>query len=109
MKTFRTGEVPCGDCRLCCINEIVILEPEEEGQYIMAPHPTKPKRYMVAHAGKDCIYLEADGCSIHERRPKLCREFDCRWIAAKFKWGKARTLGMGDTWERGRELLKELQ
>jgi Fe-S-cluster containining protein len=26
----------------------------------------------------DCIYLDRDGCSIHERRPHICRIFDCR-------------------------------
>lgn len=108
MRTFTIGEVPCGGCRICCVNEVVILEPEEEGQYIMAPHPKLPKRFMVAHAGKDCIYLGEEGCTIHDRRPKLCRDFDCRVFAAKFKWGQAQTLKIGDAWKRGRELLKEI-
>jgi hypothetical protein len=25
-----------------------------------------------------CVYLGADGCTIYERRPLLCRSFDCR-------------------------------
>jgi Fe-S-cluster containining protein len=24
-----------------------------------------------------CIYLQSDKCSIHERRPRVCREFYC--------------------------------
>jgi Fe-S-cluster containining protein len=25
-----------------------------------------------------CIYLREGGCSIHHKRPAICREFDCR-------------------------------
>jgi|KBSMisStandDraft_5_1062788.scaffolds.fasta_scaffold2023719_2 Fe-S-cluster containining protein len=26
----------------------------------------------------DCVYLGSEGCSIYERRPTVCRQFDCR-------------------------------
>ena len=26
----------------------------------------------------DCLYLGKQGCTIHDRAPKMCREFDCR-------------------------------
>jgi Fe-S-cluster containining protein len=29
-------------------------------------------------ADGNCIYLGSDGCTIHDRAPSICREFDCR-------------------------------
>lgn len=32
----------------------------------------------------NCIYLGADGCTIHDRAPFICRIFDCRrWFLSK--------------------------
>ncbi len=28
----------------------------------------------------DCVYLGTDGCTIYERRPSVCRGFDCRAV-----------------------------
>lgn len=108
MKTFVNGDVPCGGCRLCCENELVLLEHEEELDYATEDHPARAGRKVVAHkSDRTCVYLDEKGCSIHEKRPKLCRDFDCRVLAVRWKWGQAQTLGIGDTWARGRELLKE--
>ena len=30
------------------------------------------------HANGDCIYLGDNGCTIHDNRLRVCREFDCR-------------------------------
>lgn len=34
--------------------------------------------YLKHRKNGDCIYLGRDGCTIRERRPHLCRIFDCR-------------------------------
>src|SRR5262249_19882063 len=31
----------------------------------------------------DCVYLESNGCSIYDRRPSVCRGFDCRSLFLK--------------------------
>ena len=36
-------------------------------------------RYMLLHKDNmDCIYLGNDGCTIWDRAPAMCKEFDCR-------------------------------
>lgn len=42
-------------------------------------------RQVLAHKlNGDCVYLGPGGCSIYDRRPILCRAFDCRDWARKF-------------------------
>jgi len=31
-----------------------------------------------SHPNGDCVYLGADGCTIHGRQPAVCKAFDCR-------------------------------
>jgi len=33
---------------------------------------------LKRHPNGDCVYLGADGCTIHDRAPVICRIFDCR-------------------------------
>jgi Fe-S-cluster containining protein len=39
-------------------------------------------RFAVAELSRrengDCVYLGETGCMIYERRPTVCRDFDCR-------------------------------
>lgn len=57
---------------------------------------------------KDCYYLGDDGCTIYDKRPKMCREMDCRVIAMRMSFTQARkTKGFPiEVWNKGRELLK---
>lgn len=51
----------CGSCSLCC-------------KVLDVPAVYKP-------AGKWCKHFApGDGCSIHQLRPKSCREFSCLWL-----------------------------
>jgi hypothetical protein len=57
------------------------------------------------------VYLDADRCSIHPRRPQMCREMDCRRVAASVTYTDARKLHAVHAlplpvWQRGRELLQ---
>ncbi len=105
MRTFRTGSVPCGDCRMCCENELVPLRDEEVGYEVEMVGGLR----FLAHNGRKCFYLTQEGCSIYARRPMICREFDCRVIAAKISKSKARKLRCEDTWKKGRKLLETIQ
>ncbi len=78
-------EVPCGSCHACCGGMHVVLQPERgdildeyETEEITNPI-TKEKNIALKH-GKDgnCIYLDKKGCTIHNRAPIICKEFDCR-------------------------------
>lgn len=78
------SDVPCGSCVDCCSNLSPYLTEEElmSGQYVYSfmkvdgcdrPVVAIPK---AEHGG--CMYLINQKCSIYERRPKSCRQFDCR-------------------------------
>lgn len=51
----------CGGCTLCCIL------PE-----IRAPELQKP-------AGERCRHCDGGGCTIYQRRPEICRDWNCAW------------------------------
>jgi Fe-S-cluster containining protein len=58
----------------------------------------------------ECIYLGADGCTIHDRAPWVCRTFDCRELyKASDRVGRRIAIKRGDMtkeiFDRGRELL----
>ena len=82
------ADVPCGHCRACCINQRILLEPEEVGKYasVATARGDGPVVHMLAHKKEsgECHYLQGDGCSIHSKVPKACREFDCRSWLKKF-------------------------
>ena len=49
-------------------------------------HPiSKTAGYALKYKDGNCIYLGETGCSIHSRRPAMCREFDCRRFYLGFK------------------------
>lgn len=87
-----TRDVPCNGCLACCRRETVILHPEcgdDPAQYLTSPtrHPmTGQTVFALQHKENgDCHYLGPHGCSIWERRPSICREFDCRLSLLRFK------------------------
>lgn len=103
------SNVPCAGCHLCCRNDAVRLLPHEDAsKFITEPHPIIPGTRMLAHKPDgDCIYLAPYGCTIHDRKPQLCREMDCRRIAERVKRKHAVDAGMAGVWDRGRELLNQ--
>jgi len=109
------GEVPCNGCTACCHGDAVRLLPQDDpDEYITEPHDYMIGRLMLAHKSNgDCIYLGGHGCTIHDRRPQMCRQMDCRLIAMRLPKKAAKILIkqkrlQKDVYERGRELLKQL-
>lgn len=111
-RSIVPGAVPCDGCTRCCHGDAVRLLPEERNRYQTEPHDWYPGERMLAHKPNgDCIYLSATGCSIHDRKPHLCAEMDCRVIAARIGYTQARQMARRNelklsVWARGRELLK---
>lgn len=52
---------PCGDCVACCVVPL-----------IDTPELAKPE-------GVACAHCTAGGCAIYDRRPEVCRGFNCAW------------------------------
>jgi Fe-S-cluster containining protein len=68
------SDVPCNGCTACCRGDLIVLHPED-GDDITA---YETERMLKRTAENNCIYLGPEGCTIHDRAPVICREFDCR-------------------------------
>ena len=108
------GQVPCNGCIRCCKSDAVRLLPDDDADsYLTEPHPLMLGALMLAHKDNlDCIYLGETGCTIHDRRPRQCREMDCRLLATQINFTQARRLDKANklkigVWRMGKKLLKE--
>ena len=60
----------------------------------------------------DCVYLGEKGCTIHERRPAVCRAYDCAGQFRQFTRAERRR-GVREKWldpailARGREIAEQ--
>lgn len=85
------AQVPCGTCTACCRSrQFVHVEPDETGTLdvipaeLLFPAPGLPPGHMVlGYDSAGCCPMLVDGaCSIYANRPRACRMFDCRLLAA---------------------------
>jgi len=53
----------CGDCKECCTGT---LYADVYGK--------------VMDVGRPCHFLGGEGCTIYEKRPQLCRDYQCEWL-----------------------------
>lgn len=78
------GDVPCGPCHACCRHELIVLLPDEGDivesydHVVMFIPGAGETPYLRQKKNGECIYLGRDGCTIHQRRPHICKIFDCR-------------------------------
>jgi uncharacterized protein len=74
--------VSCGTCRACCLRDRIFLHPKEDDhtkyRYHIERVPEGRIRVLDRKADGSCAYLSDSGCSIHDSKPYLCKEFDCR-------------------------------
>jgi len=109
-------KVPCNGCTLCCRKDAIRLLPEDDAsQYQTEPHQSGDGSLMLAHRPDgSCIYLTKEGCGIHGRAPKMCRQFDCRDLASKLTFTQARKLADKKMlpiaiWRKGKDLIKVIE
>ena len=93
-RTLAEGvdiDVPCGGCTACCTSsQFVHIEPDETEtlaripRELLFPAPRRPAGHVLL--GYDerghCPMLVDGKCSIYEHRPRTCRTYDCRLLAA---------------------------
>jgi Fe-S-cluster containining protein len=90
LASAEQTDVPCNDCTECCgSNQALVLHPERGDNVesyrhrVVTDQASGQPAYLLATdgAGK-CVYLGTSGCktgcTIYDRRPLLCRSFDCR-------------------------------
>ncbi len=91
LRGERSSDVPCGDCTACCTSsQFVHIGPEETGTLsrippaLLFPAPGRPGGHVVLGFDErgHCPMLVDDRCSIYEDRPRTCRTYDCRVLAA---------------------------
>jgi hypothetical protein len=116
MKKHKFKFVPCNGCTLCCQGDAIRLTEEDNpDDYETEPHPYIAGEKMLAHKPNgDCIYLNENGCSIHDRAPSLCRSADCRSLALKYDFDIAMKLHKMKridirVWDKGNELINEMK
>lgn len=98
MPEARLKKLRCAGCAACCRREMLALFPEhgdDPAAYQTNPvpqvHPASGRTFTVLaqQPNGDCVYLGKtpageDGCTIHDRRPWACRQFDCRVMVRGF-------------------------
>ena len=85
MLSTQSTEVRCGACTECCrSNQGLYLHPAQGDQVETYQHRCiqdeagDPVYLLATTSAGACVYLGPSGCTIYERRPLLCRSFDCR-------------------------------
>ena len=110
VEVFYRG-VPCNGCTLCCHRDAIRILPEDDSTlYQTEAHEYFPGELQLVHKPDgDCIYLGENGCTIHSKAPRMCLQFDCRIMAEKLTYTRARKLKgyRMPVWKKGRELLKK--
>ena len=112
----RAATCAAGWTAQCCHGDAVrLLDSDDLSKYQTEPHPYMPKVLVVAHKPNgDCLYLGDEGCTIHDTKPQMCREMDCRRITLAITWSQARKMAARgalrmDVWRRGKELIARLE
>lgn len=99
--TLRTrqgadADVPCGTCTACCRSSMFVhVGPDDVAarrripKALLFPAPGRPKGHFVLGFDEHgrCPMLVDEGCSIYDDRPRTCRAFDCRVLAAAGRTG----------------------
>jgi hypothetical protein len=72
----------CGACTACCRGPDRKLELHVDDD--PSEYDTDIDHYgrvtLANREGGDCVYVSDQGCTIHARRPKACRQYDCRLL-----------------------------
>lgn len=72
--------VPCNGCTACCRGRAIRPLYPERGDVVesYARQGIDGVLALAWSEGGDCVYVGSEGCTIHARRPVLCRGYDCR-------------------------------
>lgn len=78
-----SSSVPCGSCVLCCRKQRVFMARDDDAVSLRAvPEYNSATGKMGMRLPRklngDCAYLGDQGCTIYDRRPTVCRLYDCR-------------------------------
>jgi Fe-S-cluster containining protein len=103
-----TRTVPCGTCNECCRGDAIFLHPECGDIPSLYECEDYDGAIILKHQPNgDCIYLDRDkGCTIHGRRPTVCREMDCRLLVDRLSKHEITIYGLRHIAHAARRLRK---
>jgi len=85
LQSGQTTNVPCNGCIECCRSGQGLFLHPEQGDDVdsyrtreVTGNSEESVFLLETTAAGACIYLGESGCTIYERRPLICRSFDCR-------------------------------
>ena len=74
--------VPCGECKACCIGlKPQLRDDEAKKNYLKKYSKVHQCYHLKQKSDGRCVYLNEQGCSIHDQVPRVCQQFDCRQTA----------------------------
>lgn len=78
-KSGASADVPCGTCNACCTcgYEVEVFA-DDDSSLETVPSSKDGARILARNADGSCSHLIDGKCSVYDRRPRACREFDCR-------------------------------
>jgi len=77
-KKIKKQRNPCGTCRICCQLDLFVvnlLPSDDPSKY--DTYNKLDGIYVKKKESGSCIYLKYDGCSIYDKRPNTCKNFNC--------------------------------
>lgn len=74
------AEVPCGDCNVCCRSGYAIGWSPTDDPSLRWEVSADGYRVLEDNEGA-CVYLQEGTCTVYDRRPLVCRSYDCRLVA----------------------------
>jgi Fe-S-cluster containining protein len=92
----KADPVQCNGCTACCKGNLSVALNPDWGDRI-EDHPQRTLAlediYKTGHLSVvlkrkpngDCIHLRHRGCAIYDKRPAVCRRFDCRRAFWEFR------------------------
>jgi Fe-S-cluster containining protein len=90
LRGAHDADVPCNGCTACCTSsQFIPIAPNETDtiahipKALLFPAPRMPGHYVLGYDERGhCPMLVDDVCTIYDHRPRTCRTYDCRVLAA---------------------------
>lgn len=79
------GPVPCASCSACCYYDGIPVDKKRDRRrlpHLMTERNRDGELVLQRHADRACAHLGAQGCTVYEHRPSVCRSLDCRAFSA---------------------------
>ena len=81
----EAGPVPCGTCSACCHYAGIVVDEKRDAArlpHLLTERAADGALVLQQRPDGACAHLGANGCTVYNRRPAVCRSFDCRVYAA---------------------------